>query len=182
MNHREETLPYAVTAYRFYQDCGLYAIIQTEADYFEEIYDIILDLGQSGIGGKISSGFGKFAEYEEPIELFNDGNGLYESDIVIARMLFNQTSCNLLISDTIPSADDINGINEEIDTYTLAVKSGFVQSPNYGKTPQKRKQIHMISPGSCFKHKMLGEIVDVNNQGNHAVYRYGLAMQLGVQV
>ena len=56
-----ETVPYFVGAYRFEANCGLYFLLGYEDAALEgEVHRLLKLLQYSGIGGKISSGFGKF--------------------------------------------------------------------------------------------------------------------------
>ena len=56
----EETMPYLVSARRFQENGGLYFILQTSGEWREKLDPVIESLGLSGVGGKKSSGLGKF--------------------------------------------------------------------------------------------------------------------------
>ena len=56
-----DTMPYQVGLFRFAPDCGLYFICGFTEDGQDEDLEYLLDwLGATGIGGKVSSGYGKF--------------------------------------------------------------------------------------------------------------------------
>lgn len=56
-----DATPYQVGSFRFYPDCGLYIIVGVHTEAQAERMDrLISALGMSGIGGKISSGYGSF--------------------------------------------------------------------------------------------------------------------------
>lgn len=64
-----DATPYQVGSFRFYPDCGLYIIVGVRTEAQAERMDrLISALGMSGIGGKISSGYGSFT-VEERIDL-----------------------------------------------------------------------------------------------------------------
>ena len=56
----QDTLPYHVGAFRFAEDCGLYVLAGLESDDAAWLRTLMRALGLSGIGGKVSSGYGKF--------------------------------------------------------------------------------------------------------------------------
>ena len=85
----EEPRPYYVGYYGYSEQAGLYFILAVENDddrIFME--DILQCLGYTGIGGKRSSGYGKFELADDPIELSSEG--FYKDTKAIWEML----SCN----------------------------------------------------------------------------------------
>lgn len=96
----EKPLPYYVGSYVFSEHSGLYFILGVEhEEEFTLIKDLLLSLGYSGIGGKRSSGYGKFELADDELELFDDG-GVYDDDTAIALMLYNEKvsiKCVLLL-------------------------------------------------------------------------------------
>ena len=70
----EKPLPYYVGSYVFSEHSGLYFILGVEhEEEFTLIKELLLSLGYSGIGGKRSSGYGKFELADDELELFDDG-------------------------------------------------------------------------------------------------------------
>ena len=61
----QDTLPYHVGAFRFAEDCGLYVLAGLESDDAAWLRTLMRALGLSGIGGKVSSGYGKFTVDDE---------------------------------------------------------------------------------------------------------------------
>ena len=66
----QEPLPYFVNSYKFNDNAGLYFILGYEDDDDAIIMEKIIEsLGYSGIGGKKSSGYGKYKFFDDFIEL-----------------------------------------------------------------------------------------------------------------
>ena len=86
----------------------------------------------------------------------------------------------MCLSVAIPAEDEKEAIKGS--NYSLLRRGGFVQSENYFETPLKKKVTYSFAPGSCFKKRFKGTILDVSNYGNHPVYRYGKPLFLGVDI
>jgi CRISPR-associated protein Csm4 len=183
----EETRPYLVSAFRFrskytsnfpeQQDSGLYFILKASEEWREKFDFVIESLGLSGIGGKRSSGLGKFELAEDSFEL-----GLYDSDCVLDEMLDKEGEIYISLSVLAPNRDELVTIKKGQSFYTLVKRTGFVASPAYADNQLKRKPVVMFNTGSCFQEKIKGRILDVSDQGGHPVYRYGKGMFLGVKI
>lgn len=84
----QDTVPYPVMVYRFKENSGLYFILRS-TEYWRERFDIVVEsLGLTGIGGKRSSGLGKFELAEESFE-----TGLYDSDIMLEKCSLKTLTC-----------------------------------------------------------------------------------------
>ena len=182
INHSDEKpRPYMVTAHSFSADshgAGLYFIAAVKDEAVAELLEKLLELlGYSGIGGKRSSGYGKFELYEDPLEISDEG--VYEDDETLYGMLTAQEpKWYMTLSALWPREDEIIQLKDGY--YQLIRRSGFVNSPSYAPQALKRNDIHMITAGSCFKACPTGQIGDVANGGAHPVYRYGKALCVGV--
>ncbi|GAB1476805.1 type III-A CRISPR-associated RAMP protein Csm4 [Bacillota bacterium] len=157
---------------------GLYIILAWEReDDFEYIYKLMGLLGLSGIGGKRSSGFGKF-ELDDPIFI---EDGFTEGQEVLYQMLSRKEADYFInLSVAAPPADRPDRFDES--SYQLLRRGGFVQSENYSDSPLKKKVSYFFAPGSCFKEPFAGEIKDVSINGRHPVYRYGIPLFMGVSI
>jgi CRISPR-associated protein Csm4 len=61
-------LPYHVAAWRFAAHCGLYLIVRYEKQEDLQLFtNLLQDLSWEGIGGKQSSGWGKFELRESSV-------------------------------------------------------------------------------------------------------------------
>ena len=125
-------------------------------------------VGLVGIGGKRSSGFGKFQVemLECPAEFLNRlGDSNYKRYISL--------------SISLPKEQEVETACQNA-SYLLVKRSGFVYSDTYSPNFQKKKTLYYFAAGSCFENMYEGDIYDVSCQGKHSVYRYGLPFFLGV--
>ena len=177
----DEPLPYFVGSYVFAKNAGLYFVLGLEnEDDMEEMQELITQLGLSGIGGKRSSGYGKFELGEDYIELDAEF-GIYDDDIALANMLENESAkLQMSIAPVKPNAEDANVVKEGF--YKLLRRSGFVASNNM-EDNMKRDSVYMLAEGSCFNKRIDGNLVGFTVPGvNHKVYRNGLGMYVGVEL
>ncbi|MGN1317647.1 MAG: type III-A CRISPR-associated RAMP protein Csm4 [Lachnospirales bacterium] len=162
----DDNLPYSVGTVSFKEDYGLYFIISYEDEKVLDMIDeIINSLSYTGIGGKISSGYGSF-DYDI-------------LDIPNELKLGLESKSNLYMSLSISMASD-----DEIEfivnsgSFELIKRSGFVASEKYNDTPVRKKDFYCFKAGSCFKSPFNGNIFNVSSVlgGKHNVYRYALPM------
>jgi CRISPR-associated protein Csm4 len=162
----EDNLPYNVGTYTYSENCGIYFVVAAEnEDALVDVSDLMDSLSYTGIGGKVSSGYGKFDYVNGDIPkalrqgLENDA-GLYMS-----------LSLSLPTENELPNA--LDGAS-----YELIKRSGFVASENYTDTPVRKKDLYCFKSGSCFKHGFKGDIYDVASVkgGKHSVYRYAIPL------
>ena len=172
----DRPLPYYVGTFVFAKNTGLYGIIQGEERIVQRSLDLLGQLGLSGIGGKRSSGYGKFRFHDAPFIL--DEEPLYEDAIELKRRMDDKTAqWHMNMSLLIPHIGDIDDIKQGF--YSLKKRSGFVSSLGFGYV-HKRHDIYGIASGSCFKSRPVGEIASMENDKGHTVYRNGKALYLGV--
>lgn len=176
--YEKEATPYLVSAVRFMDDAGLCFIVKMD-DKIKEKFDLVVDsLGTTGIGGKRSSGYGKFS-LEEIIDL-NDGARKYKSMEILNSLIGIKGDIYISLSSILPNNEDVEIIKMENSYYRLIIRKGFVHSVTYSQKNHKRKQTVMIKSGSCFPVPLQGTIADLSDGGSHSVYRYGKGMYLGV--
>lgn len=177
----DASLPYYVSGYNFADDSGLYFILNISENYLEPFQNVLLSLGETGIGGKKSSGFGKFILREEVYEIGKENKeyfGVYKSDYSLAEYLTAEGKGNLSLSLVYPEKEDLEGL-DEMDTYSLLTRKGFVYSEKYADEFVKRKSSVAFRQGSVFSKRMKGQILDLSIRGTHPVYRYGKGLFLG---
>ncbi len=179
-NDDEKNRIYHVGTYTFVEDAGLYFIAKFENESIIEQFENILEsLQYSGLGGKRSSGYGKF-EIDEIIEL---SENLTESEEELLNMLKTQNNqYNMIVSLYSPNENETETITFENSYYNLIKRNGFVYSPDYAENILKRKSMVMFKEGSCFDFVPSGTIQDVGNYGNHAVFRYAKALTIGINL
>ena len=171
--------PYYVHQIQFTKEAGLYGIIGYEEDEdLDGLITLLESLGLSGIGGKRSSGYGKFHFREDPIEM--DELGIYEDDGILYRGLtLTGASRYMCLSVLLPSPAEVADVQK--GQFALCRRSGFL-SPD-GSRMQKKNDIYMIQAGSCFPQKIVGSMADVGGQGmTHPVWRYGKGLYVGLML
>lgn len=176
----EKPLPYYVGSYVFSEHSGLYFILGVEhEEEFTLIKKLLLSLGYSGIGGKRSSGYGKFELADDELELFDDG-GVYDDDTAIALMLYNEKSkYQMCLAPVCPKADELAVVKQ--GRYKLIKRGGFITS-SAAKDNIKRNSIYMLQEGSCFPERLCGQMLQQTVDGlAHDVYRDGIGMFVGLK-
>lgn len=165
----DETEPYGVGGFRFAKDNGMYFIVGMEKEMEDTFDNILNSLQYTGLGGKVTTGMGKFQWNKEEME--ND---------VRKRLCFGAKSIeehNLMtLSVSLPKKEYEN-VLEDSD-YAVLKRSGFVFSQDYtckqkeilGYT--KKKNLYVIQAGSCMSHGYCGNVIDVSGGGKHEVLRY----------
>lgn len=166
----DEPMPYRVSTYRFNEGNGLYLILayedQSVRDFTE---DLLSGVALEGIGGKRSSGFGRFEFFNAalPKELENRFSKEYPHYITL--------------SSALPADEEMENALDGA-SYQVIRRSGFVASDHYAPQQMRKKDLYVFSVGSCFKNRFQGVIADVSAYGNHPVYRYAKPFFMGVDV
>lgn len=194
----EEPLPYLVGAVSYLSqekvgakaiDTGLYFVLGVEDDYSSEAIDkftsLLEMLGYSGIGGKRSSGYGKFEINEDPFEMQDpkdlEGYAPDKDYLALNKGIIDEkSSVQMSISTFLPGKDEIKAVGK--GEYKIIEKSGFINDIETN-TVVKRSSVYMIEAGACFKNRIKGEIAEfkVDNL-SHSVYRYGKPLFMGLKL
>jgi CRISPR-associated protein Csm4 len=170
---------YSVGVTYFAEGCGLYFVAQIDEDKKEWFDKIINSLALSGIGGKRTSGYGRFIFEDEEAPELDENNG-FPSEKVLAKLLNEDAKYYLSMSTFYPKKEEIKDLKRGY--YSLVKRGGFVQSATYSDKILKKIPTTFVSAGSCFEQKFEGEILDVSKDGNHPVYRYGKPIMIGINV
>lgn len=168
----KDTTPFSVGAYTFNADWGLYVIIgyEDEADNMF-IGELLMSLGYSGIGGKKSSGMGKFTTY----------NAKIPEELLEGICIDGQTMDNYMaLSVSMPEDNELEQIMRN-SRYALLRRGGFISSGSYANRQVKKKETYIFKSGSVFKTTFEGTLRDVSGEGNHPVYRYAKPIFLEVK-
>ena len=165
----EETRPYAVDLYRYYKGSGLYICLGYEKDDDYYLFSDLLEiLSYAGIGGKISSGYGRFTAVP-----------IVPSKEFAKRLEGKNWKQYLSLSVSLPDREELDGVIKDANV-RLCKRSGWV-SPGLGTEQlRKRKDIYMFTSGSVFKNPFSGCLFDLSDGGSHPVLRYGYPMFMGV--
>lgn len=164
-NDEGETKPYEVGTYSFYDGCGLYLIVGCLNDNVKLLLDTLMDqLQHSGLGGKRSSGYGRFT-----FEVLEVNEWLLEK-------LKCESKKYMLLNTALPTENELEEVIKNAN-YSLIKRSGFVASSTYSDTWQRKKDLIMFKSGSCFDRRFDGDVYDVSDSmGNHPVFRFGKPM------
>lgn len=135
------------------------------------VEELLTELGDSGIGGERSAGYGAFAWQAGPpleIDPIRPGAPAW------------------LLSRYHPHAGELpQTLTADATSYGLVSVAGWLSSP--GVSAQRRRRLTFVSEGSiiCPVADPLGSICDVRPNHEdlkfpHPVYRYGLALAMGI--
>ena len=174
----EEPLPYYVGTYLFRPKTGLYVIAQVadKAD-FDWLQTVFESLGKTGIGGKRSSGLGKFVFADSPL-LLGDDIDICADDKALYALLEDKTATQqMCISSILPMPEEIPVVAE--GTYTLRKRSGFTSGNGVIK---KRPGVYMVQSGSCFSRRLNGTIAVLDSEQKPPVWRNGNGLFVGLRV
>ena len=167
----EETQPYRIGNYYYRTGNGLYVIVGYEKEEAIELTEELLEsVSKVGIGGKRTSGMGKFELVlgkvpEKLQERFSKHGEKY-----------------MTLSLSLPREDELGAALDGAE-YILVKRSGFVDSDNYAQTQRRKRDLYVLKTGACLKTKFQGDVYDVaDGRGNHPVYRYAKPMFLEVDV
>lgn len=165
---------------------GLYFLVRCRDESVENKLKAVLKLlGETGIGGERSSGYGRFeARWCELDERWK-----------IPRPRFSNGRISLTLY--YPSVSDLRrGKELPVYQYGLIKRAGWTSSP-YQKKPYRHKVLNMFREGTTFatakhpsifrKDKTVGCLVDVASDEflqnvKHPIYRYGIAFILPAQI
>jgi len=173
----EQPMPYSVGLFSFYENRGLYLIIAYETD---ELLDYIIELlrllGLSGIGGKISSGYGKFELAEQIVLKKASSPDLAKLNELLCA---DDAISYLLLTSSLPKNDELKKAMES-SSYGIIRRGGFIQSYNGRKGILKKQTQYFFCSGSVFSNKYNGDIYNVSFNYDHPVYRYAKPIFLGI--
>lgn len=164
-----ETKPYRIGTYFYNKGNGLYVIIgYNRREVLEFAEGLFESLSFSGIGGKRSSGLGRF-------ELFS---GKLSPDLL--RRLEGNGTRYMSLSVSLPGGEELESVLDGAE-YMLCKRSGFVASEKYAPEQMRKRDLYVFKAGSCFPIRFCGGIYDVSGKGGgHPVYRYAKPMLMEV--
>lgn len=167
----EETEPYRIGQYYFNEGNGLYIIVGYEKDEVIRMFEELLDsLSYSGIGGKRSSGFGRFSATVKKVPQH------------LEERLESSASRYMTISLSLPKESELEEAMNGAE-YIVCKRSGFVASETYASEQMRKKDLYVFKSGACFLNRFTGDVYDVSSKaGKHPVYRYAKPLFVGVDV
>lgn len=168
----EESRLYALETFTYKKESGLYIFVSYEKDDdFKLLREMFESLSYTGIGGKVSAGYGKFKLRED---VPDENISKYFIDIKKFKKFMSLSIC-------LPKEDEIERKLENA-SYSVVKRSGFIASDTYSNTFRKKRDFYMLEAGSVYENEFVGDIYDISEKdfGSHAVYRYGLPFFMGV--
>lgn len=131
--------------------------------------DLLESLSYTGIGGKKTTGLGKF--------IFKSA----KMPEMLHAYLESKSKKKILLSTALPKDEELESALENA-SYQLEKRSGFIASSTYAEEWRKKKDLYVFAAGSCFDNTFEGDIYDVSDGGKHSVYRYAKPLFLGVSI
>lgn len=168
--NQEKPEPYHVGIYYFKPNAGIYFLVGVENKMiWREFYELLVMVSIEGIGGRRSSGLGRFElEVNEVPEKLN--MRLNKAEKAKYKM-----SLSICLPQTEEMEKSLDGA-----MYLLEKRSGFIASETYANTLKKKKDLFCFKPGSVFTNTFAGDVYDVSIGGTHPVYRYAKPFFMGV--
>ncbi|MDO5410700.1 MAG: type III-A CRISPR-associated RAMP protein Csm4 [Lachnospiraceae bacterium] len=164
----EETTPFFVGTYYYSSGNGVYIIVRYEDEVQKQLMEELLEaLSYTGIGGKKSSGLGKFT--------LMPGRQIE----TLCEYLQKKSERYMLLSVALPRDNELENALDGA-SYLLSKRSGFITSDHYAEEFRKKRDLYVFSAGSCFKNTFEGDIYDVSKGGRHSVFRYARSLFMGV--
>ena len=174
----EESEPYYVVSASFNKGCGLYGIFAYEEDCERDAVIRLLKLaGAGGIGGKVSSGCGKFSVYDE-LDICCEEDTYDEQTLMIWENFEAQKSSYISLTTSLPKDSELDEAMDGANTI-IKRRGGFTASSEFGAACKKDTQ-YFFAAGSVFRRRYDGEIYEAAQGGAHPVYRYSIPLLLGV--
>ena len=131
-------------------------------------------LGATGIGGKVSSGYGKF----HVVQKFCLNTPSDAQTKWLRRALSANRAPYLLLTTSLPQTDELDSALKDA-SFQLVRRSGFMASDRV-ETPLKKKTQYALSAGSVLQNRYQGALYDVGLSDVHPVYRYSKPIFMGV--
>lgn len=172
----EESLPYYVTQFDFRTEAGLYLIACVRDEKtISWLHRLLAWLGTSGIGGKRTSGYGKFC-VDEVIRLDETA----EADAAALRDMLDAGNApwQLALAPVLPTADDLAAV--KAGAYRLRRAGGFISYPAH--SAEKKNSVYLLDAGSCLPVRVDGTCGTLGTHDGHPVWRYGYGLYAGVTV
>ena len=169
----DENLLYAVKSFQYGVDAGLYICIRYEKEEeYSLVWKLLHSLSYGGLGGKLSSGYGKFHLEEVP----DEETKIFEAPLDVESSAFKYF---MALSMCLPREMEMERSIEKA-FFQLMKRGGFISTKENSNSNRKKQTIYMIVSGSVFRKTFEGMICDVSAGGMHPVYRYGKPLFMGI--
>lgn len=170
--------PYPVGLYHFRAGCGLYFVAAWENPQdIVWLTELVEALGVTGIGGKVSAGYGKFSVINKIDMASSEDPGISE----LYQGLRKTGKKSMLLTTGLPQDEELDAALEGAG-YQLVRRAGFVASDTYAESPRKKQTQYYMNAGSVVQNRFSGDIYEIGTCGSHPVYRYAKPLFLGVNL
>lgn len=169
-----EAEPYSVEIFRFGENCGLWLAVRYETREDERFIERLVKLlGLGGVGGKVSSGYGKFtlAEVIKP----ETAKGSAKS---LLSLIGRKGGRYVTLTTACAKDDELDRVIDGAE-YQLVRRGGYAYSERSERITKKRTG-YLFASGSSFMAEFDGEMPDVGINMPHPVWRYGIPIFIGV--
>ena len=175
----DDAKPYQVGLFRFAEDAGLWFLAGCATEeQGKQLEALVNSLGLSGIGGELSSGYGKFS-VEDLVwlnEPFDD-----VTEWLRDALMSSSAERYLLLSASLPTEQELSELIPTAE-YRLIRRGGFVQSGDYAPETRKKTSQMFLAAGSVLDRRFTSVLYEVGGAGRHPVYRFSGPILLGVKL
>lgn len=172
-----DTVPYDIGLFGFARDCGLYFVAALSSLEQETMLTTLLKhIGLTGIGGRVSSGFGKF-EIDDIIYLNEPFDA--QTEALLHGLMDSGAQKQMMLTTALPSDEELETVLENA-SFQISRRGGFVQSETFHDEPLKKKTQYFLSAGSVVSKMFSGGVYQVGASGAHPVYRYSIPIFWGL--
>lgn len=170
----KDTVPYQVGVYTFGEDCGLYFFAAFSEPEQNDQFRLLLEgLGLTGIGGKTSSGYGKF-EIDDEIYLnepFDDQTQWFYN-----ALCGSNANRYMLLTSSLPTEQELPKVIAGA-SYQLTRRGGFAAG-----TERKKQTQYVLAAGSILDTPFEGDVYSVSASDQYPAFRYSKPLLLGVSL
>ncbi len=156
---------------RYQENAGLFCLLEVEDPMESELFTMFQILGEQGLGGERTYGYGRFSAEFESMPIYFEN--LFEN--------FQDATGFTTFSLLLPEFEKNTSLADKFIAYSLEERKGWVFSITSRKQA-KRQTVWMLQEGSVYKQPLHGKVVEVTPQvwqkAPHRVYRYGLALNI----
>ncbi len=196
-NDLTDAEPFMLGSIQFEEGAGLWvAFTNLQPEWEARLKKVLEVLGEEGIGGKRSLGYGRFTHtWINPEELPANPETPFQKSIreVFGKLTTSSSGSNppdlyLQLGLTLPNPADITRLQTDTEAaYQLLQRRGYAYMPNNPDTPIKKRPITGITAGSLTTQAPLQGCMqnvtpEVSSEFSlpHELYRYGLGVNLSI--